>query len=222
MRVPSARRHSLTASRPSAARRAFCRSSPRATKSARRSAPSPAPRHARRAAGRRGRSAVTLGRRGTRARGRLAHQLPPPAARRTSSRSSPRRSASAQRIACGRSVIRAACSAPRTRASASHARVSSSSTPRSASTLLHRRSSGEQLPEQLAQELPRHVLDVGAVVALRHHGAEPRHLLLPQDIEGPTSALRPASRWPMSETLTRSAAPAGAPDARPFGPPKRG
>src|SRR5438093_2714492 len=45
-------------------------------------------------------------------------------------------------------------------------------------------SSGEQLPEQLAQELPRDVLDVGAVAALRHHGAERRHLLLPQDIEG--------------------------------------
>src|SRR5438132_963766 len=34
-----------------------------------------------------------------------------------------------------------------------------------------------------AQELPRDVLDVGAVVALRHQGAEPRHLLLPQDVE---------------------------------------
>src|SRR5213592_1905057 len=44
--------------------------------------------------------------------------------------------------------------------------------------------SGEQLPEQLAQELPRHVLDVGAVGALGHHAAEPGHLLLPQDIEG--------------------------------------
>src|SRR5213078_5376745 len=109
---------------------------------------------------------------------------------RVSSRSSPWHSDSEKKMAAGRSVMSASRSAPSTRTSASHARVSSSSTPRSASVWSTRRPRlGEQLPEQLAQELSRDVLDVGAVVALRHHGAEPRHLLLPEHVEGPQLAL---------------------------------